>query len=283
MSCEDNTGNAGHTQTDNGAAMIDESKERDECNNTFVGTNVKNTNTSGTANSDDVDKTVNMKNENSDGRSKTTTSTPTTTTRPARLTRGWTRERLLDQATDITNSAREALRNLCLNTTAHGLHHIIEKDLHIALRLFWVCVTLASLALLVGVSYHVSYLAFVLRRPYTEVAYQDHSTLGLRLPDLTVCSLSRFWKSKLEAENVSVSLASYVVLAVGGPEVVSQSLKTDIRRAVTLKNDLHHYLTTRNITLQQLIIRISPTCKEVIRACYNGTAMLLGCDESAYF
>lgn len=58
---------------------------------------------------------------------------------------------------------------------------------------------------------------------------------------------------------MSVSLASYLVLAVGGPDLVSQTLKTDPHRVDTLKEELQQYLTTRNITLQQLIIRISPT------------------------
>lgn len=104
MSSEENsTGDAGHTQTSEEATTETEeetTKERDESknkfNNTHDGTHKWTTKTHGiTANST----------ENRNGESKITA----TGTRP-RLTRAWTRDRLLDQATDLTNSAREALR-----------------------------------------------------------------------------------------------------------------------------------------------------------------------------
>ncbi|KAG7154959.1 putative acid-sensing ion channel 2-like 2, partial [Homarus americanus] len=169
-----------------------------------------------------------------------------------------TRERLIVQATDLSLSARAALRDFCSNTTAHGFNHVTQEDLHVLLRLFWLVVTLVSLGILLSVTYQVTYAAFVSKRPHTEVTYRDQSRDGLPLPDMTICSLSRFWKSKLKEHGVGTSLASYLLVAVGGPEVISHTLRTDPRRIRMLRDDLNTYLKENNLTLSQMITMLSP-------------------------
>lgn len=60
-------------------------------------------------------------------------------------------------------------------------------------------------------------------------------------------------------QNVSQSLASYLLLGVGGPDVVSNTLKTEARMLKVFQDDLATLLHERNLTLSQLITLISPT------------------------
>ncbi|XP_071546305.1 acid-sensing ion channel 2-like isoform X2 [Panulirus ornatus] len=180
-------------------------------------------------------------------------------------------ERLLEQATGFTQRARAALREFCQNTTAHGFSHVVEVNVHVVLRLFWAVVTLVSLAVLLYLSYQVTYSAFVTKRPFTEVTYLDNRSSGLPFPEMTICSLSGFWKSKLKAHQVDSSLASYLLVAVGGPDVASPSLKTDPRRLKILQGNLKTYMTERNLTLSQMITLLSPTCEDIILGCFTDT------------
>lgn len=183
-----------------------------------------------------------------------------------------TKEKLLEKA----HGARAALSDFCRKTTAHGFSHVIEEDLPLFLRVFWLIVTLISLGALLSVAYNVTRESFVTKRPYTEVTYRDSRKSGLPLPAFTVCSLSGFWKSKMNKYNVSKSLASYILLAVGGPEVVSSTLKTDTRMVRVFQDELTTFLQERNLTLSQMITLLSPTCEDVVAGCYNDVETLPG-------
>ncbi|MPC98571.1 hypothetical protein E2C01_093945 [Portunus trituberculatus] len=54
-------------------------------------------------------------------------------------------------------------------------------------------------------------------------------------------------------------MASYILLAVGGPEVVSSTLKTDTRMIRVFQDELTNFLEERNLTLSQIITLLSPT------------------------
>ncbi|XP_042884908.1 acid-sensing ion channel 2-like [Penaeus japonicus] len=177
--------------------------------------------------------------------------------------------RIIGQAADMTQGVREAFRDFCNKTSAHGFSHVMEENLPLFLRVFWLVVTLTGLVLLISSTSEVTYSAFVVRRPTTEVVYRDMRSAGIRVPYITICSLSGFWKSKLERYNVSNSLASYILLAVRGTEVISSQLETDSKRKLLLKAELKDYLKEHNVTLGELVIMLSPTCKDVIIGCYS--------------
>ncbi|XP_045118194.1 acid-sensing ion channel 1-like [Portunus trituberculatus] len=183
-----------------------------------------------------------------------------------------TKEKLLEKA----HGARATLSDFCRKTTAHGFNHVVEEDVPLLLRVFWLVVTLSSLGALLSVAYSVTRESFVTKRPYTEVTYRDSRKSGLPFPAFTVCSLSRFWKSKMNEYNVSKSMASYILLAVGGPEVVSSTLKTDTRMIRVFQDELTNFLEERNLTLSQIITLLSPTCEDVVAGCYNDVESLPG-------
>ncbi|XP_050692933.1 acid-sensing ion channel 2-like [Eriocheir sinensis] len=190
------------------------------------------------------------------------------------------KERLLKK----THGARDTLSDFCRKTTAHGFHHVIEEDLPLFLRIFWLVVTLISLGILLSVAYTMTKASFVTKRPITEVTYKDSRKDGLPFPEFTVCSRSGFWKSKIEKHNVSTSLASYLLLAVGGPDVVSNTLKTDKRMVRVFQHELTSFLKNRNLTLSQMITLLSPTCEEVIVGCFNEVESISGktCCETMF-
>ncbi|XP_071530611.1 uncharacterized protein [Panulirus ornatus] len=182
-----------------------------------------------------------------------------------------TREMMV-QASGMTQGVREALIDFCGKTTAHGFSHVVKKRQPHLLRLFWLLVTLTGLVLLVSACYDMTYNALVTRRPSTEVIYHDMGTTGIRVPFMTVCSLSGFWKSKLRQHNVSNTLASYLLLAVRGTDVISPFLQSDPRRMELLKDELNCYLQKNNLTLTQMITILSPTCEDVIVGCFSPTS-----------
>ena len=53
---------------------------------------------------------------------------------------------------------------------------------------------------LANLAFEATRSAFVLRRPHSEVSYEDRRTDGLKLPDITFCDLAGFWKSKMLSE-----------------------------------------------------------------------------------
>lgn len=185
-----------------------------------------------------------------------------------------TREKLMVQASGLTKGARETLREFCQKTTAHGFSHVVEKDIHIIMRIFWVIVTFVSLGALLSVGYDATYAAFVTKRPYTEVTYKNNQSTGIRLPDMTICTLSGFWKSKMEKYNVSKTLASYLLLAVRGTEVISPVLSRDPKRIILLKDELREYLEMHKVTLEELITMLSPDCEELVKGCYSSSQSL---------
>lgn len=69
---------------------------------------------------------------------------------------------------------------------------------------------LCSLGALLSVGYDATYAAFVTKRPYTEVTYRNNQSTGIRLPDVTVCTLSGFWKSKMERKVAFRSSSDFV-------------------------------------------------------------------------
>lgn len=181
-------------------------------------------------------------------------------------------KQMFERAADLTKGAREAFRDFCNRTSAHGFSHVMEDNLPLLLRVFWLLVTITGLVLLISSTSEVTHSAFVTRRPTTEVVYKDMRSEGVRVPYITVCSLSGFWKSKLKEHNVSNSLASYILLAVRGTEAISSQLETDPKTKILLKAELKDYLRTRNVTLEELVIMLSPTCKDVIIGCYSPTS-----------
>ncbi|XP_047491555.1 uncharacterized protein LOC125040841 [Penaeus chinensis] len=185
-----------------------------------------------------------------------------------------TREKLMVQASGLTKGARETLREFCQKTTAHGFSHVVENDIHIIMRIFWVVVTFVSLGALLSVGYDATYAAFVTKRPYTEVTYRNNQSTGIRLPDMTICTLSGFWKSKMEKYNVSKTLASYLLLAVRGTEVISPVLSRDPKRIILLKDELREYLEMHKVTLEELITMLSPECEELVKGCYSASQSL---------
>ncbi|XP_064111549.1 acid-sensing ion channel 5-like [Macrobrachium nipponense] len=179
-----------------------------------------------------------------------------------------TRERIINQATGLKETASAALREFCQTTSAHGFSHVITPDLHIAFKAFWLIITFVSLCLLGAMAYRETMEAFIIRSPTTEIRYRDNRAFGLYLPHLTVCSLSGFLKSKLAEYNVSTNLASYILISVRGQTIISTSLATNPRLYLDLKAQLTEYLARNNVTLSELIIKLSPRCEDVIGFCY---------------
>lgn len=58
-----------------------------------------------------------------------------------------------------------------------------------------------SLVVMAQLVYEATRSAFVIRRPYSEVSYEDTRVSGQRLPDITICDLAGFWKSKMASES----------------------------------------------------------------------------------
>lgn len=58
--------------------------------------------------------------------------------------------------------------------------------------------------------------------------------------------------------NVSNSLASYLLLAVRGTEIISPSLETTPGRQAVLQDDLNTYLRIHNLTVGQMVSLLSP-------------------------
>lgn len=69
----------------------------------------------------------------------------------------------------------------------------------------------SSLGILLSVAFDVTKESFVTKRPFTEVTYTDSRKEGLPFPEVTVCSLSGFWKSKIESESISYSISQSVI------------------------------------------------------------------------
>ncbi|XP_066987087.1 acid-sensing ion channel 1C-like [Macrobrachium rosenbergii] len=179
-----------------------------------------------------------------------------------------TRKRIINQAAGLKENSSAALREFCQTTSAHGFSHVITPDLHIAFKAFWFIITFVSLCLLGVMTYQETKEAFFIRSPTTEIRYKDNRAHGLYLPHLTVCSLSGFLKSKLEEYSVSSTLASYILISVRGQTIISSSLATNPRLFLNLKTQLTEYLAQNNVTLSELIIKLSPRCEEVIGFCY---------------
>ncbi|KAG7168611.1 putative acid-sensing ion channel 2-like 1 [Homarus americanus] len=171
----------------------------------------------------------------------------------SRLHRGCSRDDLtkttrgiIKQASDMTQGAQDALVEFCNKTTAHGFNHIVKEEQHLLLRLFWLFVTMTGLVLLLSACYDVTYSALVTRRPSTQVIYHDlHSS----------------------EYNVSKTLASYLQLAIRGPDVANPWF--DSRRREVLNDELDDYLKVNNLTLSEMVTLLSPSCEEVIVGCFS--------------
>ncbi|XP_076060547.1 acid-sensing ion channel 2-like isoform X2 [Oratosquilla oratoria] len=183
-----------------------------------------------------------------------------------------TKDKILTRAQSFTTRATESLIEFCQQTTAHGFNHIVEVRLPLGLRLFWAFVTAVSVGLLIFMATEATYLAFVLRRPTSEVNYQDNRSSGLRFPDVTLCDLAGFWKSKMEKFNVSETLASYLLVALRGTEVITSTLSHDTRLRQVLKDDLNKFLALHNVSLEEMVHMLSPRCEEIVMGCFSETA-----------
>ncbi|KAK4324235.1 hypothetical protein Pmani_005075 [Petrolisthes manimaculis] len=168
------------------------------------------------------------------------------------------RRDFLAHAATITHRTKEVLVDFCNKTTAHGFSHIVKEGQSVLMKVFWLAVTLTGLVLLLSACYDVTVTALVSRGTSTEVIYHDLHTSGLMVPYMTICSLAGFWKSKLAYHNVSTSLASYLLVAVRGKEVISPLLMSDSKREKVLQQLLRNFLTTRNLTLTQMVNMLSP-------------------------
>ncbi|XP_050692911.1 uncharacterized protein LOC126983824 [Eriocheir sinensis] len=157
-----------------------------------------------------------------------------------------------------TPSAEEVLRDFCTKTTAHGFSHIVKSGQPLLLSAFWFLVTSTGILILISASYEVTYTSLIAKRPSIEVVHVDKYGTGMRVPYITICSLAGFARSKLAKYNVSNTLASYLLLAVRGTEIISPSLETTPGRQAVLQDDMDTYLRVHNLTVGQMVSLLSP-------------------------
>ncbi|XP_045118365.1 acid-sensing ion channel 1-like isoform X3 [Portunus trituberculatus] len=167
--------------------------------------------------------------------------------------------------------AMEVLRDFCTKTTAHGFSHVVKDGQPLLLRLFWVTVIGVGILLLVSASYEVTHASLIAQRPSIEIVYRDLYSTGMRVPFITVCSLAGFAKSKLTKHNVSDALASYLLLAVRGTEIISPALETNPARKTVLKGELDAYLEEHNLTVSEMVTLLSPSCEDLVAVCMSST------------
>ncbi|KAK8404211.1 hypothetical protein O3P69_000346 [Scylla paramamosain] len=174
----------------------------------------------------------------------------------------------------ITSSATmEVLRDFCTKTTAHGFNHVVKSEQPFLLRVFWVLVISVGILMLISASYEVTYSSLIAQRPSIEIVYRDLYSTGMRVPFITICSLAGFWKSKLTKHNVSDALASYLLLAVRGTEIISPAFETNPARKTVLKGELDAYLKDHHLTLSEMVTLLSPRlecCREVLKPTLTG-------------
>ncbi|CAL4068340.1 unnamed protein product, partial [Meganyctiphanes norvegica] len=168
----------------------------------------------------------------------------------------------------------------CRKTTAHGFSHVMEPGSSV-LRFFWLIVTLACLVMVIKMCVQETIIAFYDRIPTTEVKYVNNRTTGLRMPEVTFCSLSPFSKYNMEKYNMTTSMASYLLLTFKGYHVISKKFARDASAYMGKKNDFNKYMEyvaeEHNITsIKELVFALSPKCEDLISSCYSPNESFTG-------
>lgn len=180
--------------------------------------------------------------------------------------------------TDKKAERHELTEKFCENSNFHGIRDLYESK-NAKLKCFWSAAILAAVGVVIYGCYKVldQYSNFPLATSY--VVQVETSRV---LPDVLICSFTRFNATFLRQNDISPQLAQYVQTSFGVPTAHKFVKFQDytIAEHKEYGKQLKQFLKSQNFTFIDLIKKASFSCNEYIQYCLtpDGTS---DCCETA--